>query len=155
MPHVVGTFGLRQVACACSRTVASATTHLTLRWTEKLAFDVSAGAHTIVTDGDSRAGLSPVQLLGAALGGCMATDVALILTRGRQPLRGLEVELHATRADSDPRRFVSVRIHFAVQGLVDPAQLERAIALSRDKYCSVWHSLRQDITLETTTSITA
>jgi putative redox protein len=85
----------------------------------------------------------------------MATDVALILTRGRQPLRGLEVELHATRANSDPRRFVSVRIHFAVQGLVDPAQLERAIALSRDKYCSVWHSLRQDITLETTTSITA
>ena len=154
MPHVVGLSALDRSRAPAAGTVA-ATTHLTLRWTEKLAFDVSAGAHTIVTDDDSTAGLSPVQLLGAALGGCMATDVALILTRGRQPLRGLEVELHATRAESDPRRFVSVRIHFAVQGLVDSAQLERAIALSRDKYCSVWHSLRPDITLETTTSITA
>jgi putative redox protein len=133
--------------------VASSTTHVTFRWTGKLTFDVRAGAHTIVTDGDSSAGLSPVQLLGAALGGCMGTDVALILTRGRQPLRALDVELHATRAATDPRRFVGVRIHFAVQGAVDPAQLDRAIALSREKYCSVWHSLRQDITLETTSSI--
>jgi putative redox protein len=136
-----------------TRTVASASTHVTFRWTGNLAFEVRAGAHTIVADGDSAAGLSPVQLLGAALGGCMATDVALILTRGRQPLKALDVELHATRADSDPRRFVGVRIHFTVQGGVDPAQLERAITLSRDKYCSVWHSLRPDIPLEATSSI--
>jgi putative redox protein len=134
--------------------VAPATTHVTFRWTGKLAFDVRAGAHAIVTDGDGAAGLSPVQLLGAALGGCMGTDVALILTRGRQPLKALDVELHATRAEADPRRFVDVRIHFAVLGGVDPAQLERAINLSRDKYCSVWHSLRQDITLQITSSIT-
>ena len=68
-------------------------------------------------------------------------------------LKALDVELHATRAETDPRRFVGVRLHFAVQGAVDPAQLDRAIALSRDKYCSVWHSLRQDIALEITTSI--
>jgi putative redox protein len=133
--------------------VPSTTTVVTFRWTGNLAFEVYAGAHTIVTDGDGAAGLSPVQLLGAAIGGCMGTDVALILTRGRQPLKALDVELHATRADSDPRRFVAIRIHFAVQGAVDPAQLERAINLSRDKYCSVWHCLRQDIPLETTTSI--
>jgi putative redox protein len=135
--------------------VAQATTHVTFRWTGKLAFEVDAGDHSLVLDGDGAAGISPVQLLGAALGGCMGTDVALILTRGRQPLRALDVELRATRADTDPRRFVGIHIHFAVQGAVDPAQLDRAIALSRDKYCSVWHSLRQDTALEITTSISA
>lgn len=134
-------------------TVPSATTDLTFRWTGNLVFEAQAGQHTLVLDGDGAAGISPVQLLGAALGGCMGTDVALILTRGRQPLKALDVELHATRAETDPRRFVGVRLHFAVRGAVDPPQLDRAIALSREKYCSVWHSLRQDITLEITTSI--
>lgn len=133
--------------------MASTTTDLTFAWTGNLVFEAHAGKHMLVLDGDGAAGISPVQLLGAALGGCMGTDVALILTRGRQPLRALDVEFHATRAETDPRRFVEVRLHFAARGAVDPAQLDRAIALSREKYCSVWHSLRQDITLEITTSI--
>ena len=78
-------------------------------------------------------GLSPVQLLGAALAGCMATDVALILTRGRQPLKSLTVSLSARRADYDPHRVVGVQMHFAVGGDVNPAQLDRAVQLSRDK----------------------
>jgi putative redox protein len=131
-----------------------APTVVTADWTGDLAFTVRAGDNTIVTDGDSKQGLSPVQLLGAALAGCMASDVALILTRGRQPLASLNLTLTGTRADSDPHRLLGVRIHFAVGGNINPAQLDRAIALSRDKYCSVWHSLREDITLETTTSIT-
>jgi putative redox protein len=134
--------------------LASTSTHLSFRWTGDLAFDVRAGDRTLVTDGDSTAGLSPVELLGAALGGCMGTDVALILTRGRQPLTSLEIELSADRAVEDPRRFTQVRLHFAVRGAVNPAQLDRAIGLSRDKYCSVWHSLRQDLPLHITTSIT-
>lgn len=134
--------------------MAKPPTVVTATWTGDLAFAVASGSHEMVVDGDSRQGLSPVQLLGAALAGCMATDVALILTRGRQPLTSLEVSLTAHRADSDPHRFTAVRIHFAVGGAVNPAQLDRAIALSREKYCSVWHSMREDITLETTTSIT-
>lgn len=126
---------------------------VTAEWTGDLAFAVRSGDHAIVTDGDSRQGLSPVQLLGAALAGCMATDVALVLTRGRQPLRSLTVSLSGTRADDDPHRLLAVTIHFAVGGDVNPAQLDRAIALSREKYCSVWHSLREDITLTTTTAI--
>jgi putative redox protein len=128
---------------------------VSLAWTGELAFSLTAGAHTVVTDGDGKAGISPVQMLCSALAGCMATDVALILTRGRQDLRSLAVTLQATRADQDPRRVLAVTIHFDVGGPVNPAQLDRAIALSREKYCSVWHSLREDITLETTTSITA
>jgi putative redox protein len=128
-------------------------TVVTTEWIGDLAFTVRAGDHAIVTDGDSVKGLSPVQLLGAALAGCMATDVALILTRGRQPLTALTVTLSARRADHDPHRVVAVQIHFAVGGDVNPAQLDRAVQLSHDKYCSVWHSMREDITLDTTTSI--
>jgi putative redox protein len=128
---------------------------VTTTWKSDLAFDVGAGSHVIVTDGDGTAGLSPVQLLCAALAGCMATDVALILTKGRQDLRGLVVSLTATRAEAEPRRLRDVAIHFGVTGSVSAASLDRAIALSREKYCSVWHSLREDITLETTSSIDA
>jgi putative redox protein len=122
-------------------------------WIDGLAFTVRAGGHEIVTDGDSVKGLSPVQLLAAALAGCMATDVALILTRGRQPLKTLTVTLSALRAEQDPHRVRQVDIRFAVGGDVNPSQLDRAIALSRDKYCSVWHSMREDITLSTSVSI--
>ena len=128
---------------------------VTTTWKGDLAFDVAAGSHGIITDGDGTTGLSPVQLLCAALAGCMATDVALILTRGRQDLRGLVVSLTATRAEAEPRRLLGVTIHFGVTGSVSGAALDRAIALSREKYCSVWHSLREDITLETTSSIDA
>lgn len=128
-------------------------TQVTLAWAGDMAFNVTAGAHEFVLDGNATRGPSPVQLLAVSLAGCMASDVALILTRARQPLHALTVTLDAERAQTDPRRFVRVVIRFAVEGAVAPAQLERAIALSREKYCSVWHTLRQDLPLEISTSI--
>jgi putative redox protein len=129
-------------------------TRVTLQWRQNLVFTAASGERSIVTDGDGREGLTPVELLGAALAGCMGTDVALILTRGRQPLRALDVELTADRANEEPRRFTRVHVHFGVRGDVNPEQLERAIRLSHEKYCSVWHTLRQDLPLELTSSIT-
>jgi|SRR5690606_20364923 len=126
-----------------------------LRWDGGLAFVTDERTHGLVTDGDGQRGPSPVQLLAVALAGCMGSDVALILTRGRQGLRGLDVHLTAERASEDPHRITAVRIHFAVEGEVDPGRLERAIALSREKYCSVWHSIRPDVTLDITTTIRA
>ena len=128
-------------------------TKVSLRWTENLAFVVRARDHTMVTDGDSGMGLSPVELLAASLAACMGTDVAHILARGRQGMTGLTVQLDADRSQENPHRFVRVHIHFALTGDVNQAQLERAIALSHEKYCSVWHSLRQDIALELTSSL--
>jgi hypothetical protein len=61
---------------------------------------------------------------------------AHILARGRQGLEGLDVEIVADRADDNPHRFVHLRLHFAVKGEVNSAQLERAIQLSHEKYCS-------------------
>ena len=120
-----------------------------LAWDGDLRFRGRAGPATVVVDSDGRAGPSPVQALATALAGCMAVDVVHILQRGRQPLTGLRSRLRAERAPEDPHRLVRVALSFAVTGAVAPDKVERAIALSREKYCSVWHSLRQDIEFTT------
>ena len=66
----------------------------------------------------------------------------------------MRAHLEADRADAEPRRIRAVRLHFSVIGDVPPEKVERAIALSREKYCSVWHSLRQDIAFETAFTVT-
>ncbi len=120
-----------------------------LEWDAGLRFRGRAGETELTIDSDGRAGLSPVQALALALGGCMSVDVVHILERGRLGLRGLRARLRAVRAAEDPRRLVSVDLRFTVTGDVPPDKVERAIALSREKYCSVWHSLRQDIAFTT------
>ena len=89
-----------------------------------------------------------------ALAGCMAIDVADIVVKGRHTLQAMETKIVGHRLDDPPRRFVSFTLHFALTGDVPPHAVERAINLSRDKYCSVWHSLRQDIDLLTSFEVT-
>jgi putative redox protein len=101
------------------------------------------------------AGPSPVDALAAALAGCMTTDVTDILLKGRHALRGLTSRFSADRALEDPHRFVRATLHLDVLGDVPGLAVERAIALSRDKYCSVWHSMRPDIEFLTTYDIRA
>jgi putative redox protein len=120
-----------------------------LEWAGEQRFTARSGSHTLTLDGNGAAGVSPVGALALALAGCMATDVAHILEKGRQPLAALRARLEADRAAGEPRRVLAVRLHFSAKGAIEPAKLERAIALSREKYCSVWHSLRQDIAFET------
>jgi len=120
-----------------------------LLWTGGMTFAARSGSSAIVVDGDGAAGPSPVQLLAEALAGCMASDVVTILTTGRHPLTGLRITLTAERARQPPRRFVRVGLSFHVVGNVPAAAVERAIALAIETYCSVWHSLRQDIELTT------
>jgi putative redox protein len=124
-----------------------------LVWDGDLRFRAASGSTSIVLDGESAAGPSPVQALAFSLAACMAMDVADIVTKGRHPLAAFDVKFAGLRADSDPHRFVKIDLHFAVHGNVPAAAVERAIALSRDKYCSVWHSMRQDIELTTTFEI--
>ncbi|HUG54609.1 MAG TPA: OsmC family protein [Vicinamibacteria bacterium] len=120
-----------------------------LAWDGDLRFRGRAGEAAVVVDSDGRAGPSPVQALALALAGCMSVDVVHILQKGRQPLAGLTARLRAERAGADPRRLVRVDLHFTVTGGVAPDRVERAIALSRETYCSVWHSLRPDIEFTT------
>jgi len=124
-----------------------------LVWDGDERFHARVGERELVLDGNKAAGPSPVDVLAAGLAGCMAIDLALILSKGRQPLKGLRAKLRAERAESSPRRVEKVDLHFIVQGDVETDKVERAIALSRSTYCSVWHSLRQDIEFRTTFEI--
>lgn len=90
-----------------------------------------------------------MQLLASALAGCMAIDVVHILTRGRLPPTALRARLEGRRASEEPRRLVAVALRFTVLGEIPDEKVERAIALSKQKYCSVWHSLDPAIGFET------
>ena len=118
-----------------------------LVWSGELAFGASSGSNSAVVDGDSKAGLSPTQYAAIGMAGCMSADVVDILRKGRHPLTAMRVTFTGTRAETPPRRFTAIRLHFEIAGAVPPAAVDRAIALSREKYCSVWHSFRQDIDL--------
>jgi putative redox protein len=120
-----------------------------LVWSDALRFGATSGSTAIVLDGDSTAGPSPVQMLVMALAGCMSIDIVDIIRKGRHPLSAFRASVAAERAPNPPRRVVHVELRFHVHGAVPAAAVERAIALSRDKYCSVWHSLREDIALTT------
>jgi putative redox protein len=123
-----------------------------LTWTGNLHFTAAANTPNseITVDGESGKGPSPVQTLAIAVAGCMSADVVLALMKGRHPLRAFHAHLVGHRAQENPHRFLRLEMHFTIEGAVPPAATERAIALSRDKYCSVWHSLRQDIDFQVT-----
>ena len=121
----------------------------TLTWQGDLRFHAATPHSSIILDSDSTAGPSPPGAVAIALAGCMAIDVADIVIKGRYTLQALEAKIVGHRRDDPPRRFVSFTLHFVLTSNVPPHAVERAINLSRDKYCSVWHSLRQDIDLLT------
>lgn len=120
-----------------------------LSWKHKLVFDVVSGDTSMVIDSEGREGPSPMQTLAVSIAGCMSMDVAYILTKGRKTFRALRCELAAQRAPANPHRFTGVAVRFIVEGDVPDDAVARAIQLSHDTYCSVWHSLRQDIAFTT------
>lgn len=130
-------------------------TTLELTWDRELIFHGVSAAARITLDSAGKAGPSPVQTLAFALAGCMGMDVVHILRKGRFDLRGLKITLAAERAPEDPHRITAVTIEFSVTGAVPEAQVQRAIDLSHEKYCSVWHSMRQDIPFTTRFTISA
>jgi putative redox protein len=126
-----------------------------LVWEHDLVFSGHSGAVEMTLDSDSTAGPSPMQALAFALAACMAMDVVHVIRKGRYALRGLRANLSGTRAQEEPRRFLAVSLHYTVTGDVPDEKVARAIQLSREKYCSVWHSMRQDIELQVTYTVTA
>ena len=125
-----------------------------LVWEHDLVFAGHSGAVKMTLDSASAAGPSPMQALAFALAGCMAMDVVHVIKKGRYDLRGLRADLSGTRASTDPHRFTAIALHFTINGDVPGEKIERAIELSRDKYCSVWHSMRQDIDFSVTHTVT-
>jgi putative redox protein len=93
----------------------------------------------------------PMETVLAGTGGCTAYDVVLILKRGRHDVRGCQVRVSADRAEQDPKVFTGIQMHFVVSGRGLPAAaVERAIALSHERYCSA--SIMLGKTAEITTS---
>ena len=93
----------------------------------------------------------PMETVLAGTGGCTAYDVVLILKRGRHDVRGCSVKLTSERATEDPKVFTKIHMHFTVTGKGVPASaVERAVAVSHEKYCSAARMLAK--TAEITTS---
>jgi putative redox protein len=128
---------------------------LSIDWVDELRFRNSEGSPRIEMESSTPGVTSPPEALAYALMACTAMDVVHILKKGRQDLRALKVKFEGERAETHPRRFVSMHMHFDVTGKVDEAAVERAIELSKTTYCSVWNSLRTDIAVTTTFKVEA
>ena len=125
-----------------------------------MAFVAETGSgHLLTMDGAPEGGgrdlaPRPMETVLAGAGGCSAYDVVTILKRGRHDVRGCQVELSADRAPEDPKVFTAIRMHFVVTGRGLPAPaVERAIALSHDKYCSATIMLGRTAQISTSFAI--
>ena len=124
-----------------------------VKWAEDRTFigEVTTG-HKIVfgtaSDAGPKPGPSPMELVLIGTGGCSAYDVVHILEKGREPVDDVVVELDADRAETDPKVFTRIHMHFIVTGRgLNPAKVERAIALSVEKYCSASAMMAKTATL--------
>lgn len=124
------------------------TLEVELEWEEGFRFAVRSGDRTAVIDGKRVATPAPTDMLLAAVGACAGIDMVDILEKGREEVGGLTVTVSGTRRPDPPRYFESLHARFVVRGDVSEAKAKRAADLSFEKYCSVFHTLRQD--LETT-----
>jgi putative redox protein len=126
--------------------MGSSTMQARIEWIGGLQFHGDAGGRHVELEGDAQTGCTPMELLMISLAGCMAIDVVLILGKMRAGLKSVTARVEGTRAEGEPRRFTKLNLHFDIGGSqIAPAQIERALALSKEKYCSVFHSLRTDI----------
>ena len=102
----------------------------------------SESGHSVVMDGSPESGgknlgVRPMEMLLLGLGGCSAFDVVHILRKGRQHVTDCVADIDATRADTDPKVFTRIHVHFTVIGKgLDPKRVEQAVKLSAEKYCS-------------------
>ncbi len=115
----------------------------TVRWHEGMSFIAETGSgHLVAMDGSTDAGgrnlaPRPMELLLVGMGGCTSFDVVLILQRGRHAISGCTVKLQAERAETDPKVFTRINLHYTVTGKdLKPEVVERALNLSAEKYCS-------------------
>jgi putative redox protein len=114
-----------------------------IKWVENVCFVGESGSgHTIVMDGAPEGGgrnigMRPMETVLIGTGGCTAYDVVRILKKGRAAIADCVVEIEAERATQDPQVFTKIHFHFVVSGNgLKPQQVERAIHLSAEKYCS-------------------
>ncbi len=114
-----------------------------IKWVENVCFmGESETGHAVILDGSPdnggrNMGMRPMEMLLLGMGACTSFDVVTILKKTRQPITDCVAEIDATRADEMPKVFTKIHVHFVVTGKnLNPIQVERAVKLSAEKYCS-------------------
>ncbi|WML31310.1 OsmC family protein [Neobacillus sp. OS1-32] len=123
-----------------------------IKWLGKMAFSgVTPSGHEIKMDaapdiGGENTGARPTELILNAVAGCTGIDIISILHKMRLNPIAFHIDVKGDRADDHPKRFTNIHIHYALEGELPEDKVVRAIQLSKDKYCSVAHSLNAEIT---------
>jgi putative redox protein len=114
-----------------------------VKWVEDVCFmGETESGHAVIMDaspevGGRNLGMRPMEMLLVGMGGCSSIDVVTILKKSRQLITDCVAEITAERADEIPKVFTKIHVHFVVTGKgLNPVQVERAVNLSAEKYCS-------------------
>lgn len=114
-----------------------------VKWVDNVMFVAKSGSgHSIVLDGapeggGGNSGMRPMELMALSVASCSSYDVVTILKKARQEISSCEADVEAVRVDSVPSVFESIHLHFRVSGIdLNAKQVQRAVELSADKYCS-------------------
>ncbi len=117
--------------------------HIRVKWIDGVSFvGESQSGHAVVLDGapengGRNIGMRPMEMLLIGMGGCTSFDVVTILKKARQPIVDCVAEIKAERADEVPKVFTKIHVHFVITGNnLSETQVERAVKLSAEKYCS-------------------
>ncbi len=119
-------------------------TTVELEWDDDFRFEATSRGVSLAVDGGKAAALAPMELLLVSVG-CAAIDVVDILGKGRQDVEALHVTVSGRRRPETPRYYERMTFRFEVRGGVSEAKARRAVELSFQKYCSVYHTLRGDL----------
>jgi putative redox protein len=114
-----------------------------VKWHENAVFIAESGSgHAVVVDGPAEIGgrnlgVRPMELMLMSVGSCSAVDIVQILKKARQPVSACEVDVVGERAETDPKVFTKIHLHFTVSGKgLSENHVKRAVQLSAEKYCS-------------------
>jgi len=114
-----------------------------VKWLDNMSFVGESGSgHSVVMDGPPEfggrgLGVRPMEMLLLGMGGCASFDVVSMLKKGKQDLLDCEVNITAERADTEPKVFTKIHLHFVISGNdLSDARVKRAVELSAEKYCS-------------------
>ena len=125
-----------------------------IKWIDGVSFvGESETGHAVVLDGapengGRNIGMRPMEMLLVGMGACTAFDVVTILKKARQPILDCVAEINAIRADEIPKVFTTIHVHFIITGNnLNQAQVERAVKLSAEKYCSASIMLSKSVVI--------
>jgi putative redox protein len=125
---------------------------ITLFWLENMAFNASIDSYTVTVDSPASAnplGPSPKSLLMVSLAGCTAMDVVSILQKMHVPFTHFSIDVHGHIADEHPKKYLSILLDYKIDtGSENLEKVEKAITLSKEKYCGVWNTLAPAVPID-------